>query len=247
MAVIVEANMRLRTRPVHIATVVATFGDAVRPVNAVMDIRAVADPSLCELIDRTTIAAVNDLTRMGLDETAAALLLIQCDGDAAAEAERCAQACRAAAATEVYMTTDAVESDGLIRRGVSHCPLSNAAVVRCSTICPCRCPHAGHAPRDHLNRGRHRLPIGTFGQAAGGNLHPAIVFDAAAAERALRAFDEMVGHCLALGGSITGEHGVGDLERRHLESMVGSVERTLMNQAKAVFDPAGILNPGRAI
>jgi D-lactate dehydrogenase (cytochrome)/glycolate oxidase len=97
---------------------------------------------------------------------------------------------------------------------------------------------------------RHRLIIGTFGHAADGNLHPTIVFDAAdpdAAERAHRAFDEMVTRCLAFGGSITGEHGVGELKRRYLDTMVGSVERALMNRIKTAFDPAGILNPGRAI
>ena len=76
------------------------------------------------------------------------------------------------------------------------------------------------------------------------------MFDAAdpdATDRAHQAFDEMVARCLALGGSITGEHGVGDLKRRYLEPMIGSVERSLMAGVKAAFDPTGILNPGRAI
>ncbi|KAF0958687.1 putative FAD-linked oxidoreductase [Rhodococcus sp. T7] len=76
------------------------------------------------------------------------------------------------------------------------------------------------------------------------------MFDAAdpdASDRAYRAFDEMVTRCLALGGSITGEHGVGDLKRSYLETMVGTHERGLMRQIKAAFDTAGILNPGRAI
>lgn len=97
---------------------------------------------------------------------------------------------------------------------------------------------------------RHRLVIGVFGHACDGNLHPTIVFDscdAAAAQRARYAFDEMVCRCLELGGSITGEHGVGEYERRYLEPLVGAVELELMNGVKAVFDPAGILNPGRAI
>ena len=252
LAVIVEATMRLRTQPTHTATVVAAFDDPVRAVNAVMDIRDVADPSLCEIMDRTTIAAVNDMTRMGLDEKAAALLLIQCDGDAAAtEAERCAHACRDSAATETYTTTDSVESDGLMQARRLALP---ALERRGSTLLD---DLAVPVPRlaDMLRAiaviaDRHQLVVGTFGHAGDGNLHPTIVFDAndaVAADHALRAFDELVDQCLTLGGSITGEHGVGDLKRRHLESMVGSAEMSLMSRVKAAFDPAGILNPGRAV
>ncbi|MEV6338877.1 FAD-linked oxidase C-terminal domain-containing protein [Nocardia vinacea] len=252
LAVIVEATMRLRTPPTHTATVVAAFSESVQAGNAVMDIQNVADPSLCEIMDRTTIAAVNDMTRMGLDKKSAALLLIQCDGDAAAaEAERCGHACEAAAATEVYTTTDSVESDGLMQARRLALP---ALERRGSTLLDDLAVPVPRLPEmlDAITRiaGRHQLVVGTFGHASDGNLHPTIVFDrndAVATERAIRAFDEMVDQCLALGGSITGEHGVGGLKRRYIESMVGSVEISLMSKVKAVFDPFGILNPGRAI
>lgn len=97
---------------------------------------------------------------------------------------------------------------------------------------------------------RHQLLIGTFGHAADGNLHPTIVFDAADTEmtaHAHRAFDDMVVECMALGGSISGEHGIGVRERPYLESMIGPTEHELMTGVKAVFDPTGLLNPGRAI
>ncbi|WP_067682601.1 FAD-linked oxidase C-terminal domain-containing protein [Nocardia miyunensis] len=251
LAVIVEATMRLRTRGPQTATVVASFGASDQAVDAVLSVRAVADPSLCEFMDHTTLSAVNAMTRMGLDETAAALLMIQCDGEsAAAEAERCAQECRAAAATEVYMSADATESAALMQARSLALP---ALERRGSTLLD---DLAVPVPRLHemldAIRGiaeRHHLTIGTFGHAADGNLHPTIVFDAAdpvAVERASLAFEEMIQDCLALGGSITGEHGVGDLKRPYLESMVGPVQAELMSQLKAVFDPAGILNPGRA-
>ena len=92
--------------------------------------------------------------------------------------------------------------------------------------------------------------IGTFGHAADGNLHPTVVFDAADAEQtaaARRAFDAMVAACLRLGGTISGEHGIGVLKQPFLEEMVGSTERELMGRVKAAFDPVGILNPGRGI
>ncbi len=96
----------------------------------------------------------------------------------------------------------------------------------------------------------HSLVIGTFGHAADGNLHPTIVFDAADEDhtrRAQQAFDDMVTECLALGGTISGEHGIGVLKEPYLERMVGSVERELMRKVKAAFDPNSILNPGRGL
>ncbi|MFC9769045.1 FAD-binding oxidoreductase [Rhodococcus jostii] len=252
LAVIVEATMRLRRPPARTATVVAAFAEPVQAVDAVMAIQAVADPSLVELMDRTTISAVNDMTHMGLDQTAGALLLIQCDGDAApAEAQRSADACRAAAATELYVSTDPAEGDALMQaRSVALTALERrgSTLLDDLAVPVPRLPHM----LDAITRiaDHHHLLIGTFGHAADGNLHPTIVFDAAdpdATERAHQAFDEMVARCLALGGSITGEHGVGDLKRRYLEPMIGSVERSLMAEVKAAFDPTGILNPGRAI
>ncbi|MDV7356818.1 FAD-linked oxidase C-terminal domain-containing protein [Rhodococcus oxybenzonivorans] len=252
LAVIVEATMRLRRKPAHASTVVAAFADPVKAVDAVMAIQNVAEPSLVELMDHNTITAVNDMTQMGLDESAGALLLIQCDGEAAeAETDRIAEGCRSCAATELFVTTDPVESDGLMQAR----RVALTALERCgSTLLDDLAVPVPRLPHmlDAISRiaDRHHLFVGTFGHAADGNLHPTIVFDAAdpdASDRAYRAFDEMVTRCLALGGSITGEHGVGDLKRNYLETMVGTHERVLMGQIKAVFDPPGILNPGRAI
>ncbi len=252
LAVIVEATVRLRTRPTDTATVAAFFTSVADAIDAVLSLRSVADPCVVELMDRTTIAAVNRMTRMGLDERAGALLLIGCDGPAAQlEAERCARECRSSAATEVHLTGDRAESDALMRaRGVAL-----TALERCgSTLLDDVAVPVPRLPEmlDAIRRtgDRHGLVIGTFGHAGDGNLHPTIVFDAAdadAATRAVRAFDDIVTSCLALGGSITGEHGVGTLKSRHLEAMVGSAERELMGRIKDAFDLRGILNPGRGI
>ncbi len=126
--------MRLRAQPAAASTVVASFPTTALAIDAVLAIRQVADPCLLELMDRTTIAAVNDLTRMGLDDTAGALLLIQCDGgDAAAEAARCAAACAAAGATEVYDTADPVEGEEFMQARRWRSPRSSAGAARCST------------------------------------------------------------------------------------------------------------------
>jgi FAD/FMN-containing dehydrogenase len=90
--------------------------------------------------------------------------------------------------------------------------------------------------------------IGTFGHAADGNLHPTIVFDASEAgalERARAAFDAIVSATLELDGTISGEHGIGSLKSAYLSQQVGEFEQSLMAGIKAVFDPHGVLNPGR--
>ena len=96
----------------------------------------------------------------------------------------------------------------------------------------------------------HGVVIGTFGHAGDGNLHPTIVFehrDPSSRERAYAAFDEIVRDAMRLGGSITGEHGVGSLKRDYLAAMVGEAELALMRRIKATFDPHNILNPGKAL
>lgn len=95
---------------------------------------------------------------------------------------------------------------------------------------------------------RHGLVIGTFGHAGDGDLHPTIVFDPrdAASDRAARtAFDELVHAAIALGGTITGEHGVGVLKQRFVGHALGETEQALTRRIKLAFDPNGILNPDK--
>ncbi|GAF50168.1 FAD-binding oxidoreductase [Rhodococcus wratislaviensis] len=252
LAVIVEATMRLRVAPTAAATVVASFPETAQAIEAVLAIRQVAEPCLAELMDRTTIAAVNDMTHMGLDESAGALLLIQCDGrDSTAEARICAQACADAGATEVYDTDDPVEGEAFMQaRRVALTALERrgSTLLDDLSVPVHRLPEMLQAIEGIA--ARYDLTIGTFGHAADGNLHPTIVFDASDSEqsaRALQSFDEMVVECLSLGGSISGEHGIGVLKEPYMEAMVGATERELMARVKEAFDPTGILNPGRGL
>jgi glycolate oxidase len=252
LAVIVEATMRLRAAPTAASTVVAAFPSTAQAIEAVLAIRDRAEPCLVELMDRTTIAAVNAMTHMGLDESAGALLLVQCDGsDAAAAAQACAGACTETGATEVYDTDDPSEGEEFMqarRVALTALERQGSTLLDDLAVPIPRLPEMLSA----IERiaATHRLVIGTFGHAADGNLHPTIVFDAADDDqttRARKAFDDMVAECLALGGSISGEHGIGVLKEPYLEEMVGSVERELMGRVKAAFDPTSILNPGRGI
>ncbi|MCJ0904737.1 FAD-binding oxidoreductase [Rhodococcus sp. ARC_M6] len=252
LAVIVEATMRLRTAPSAATTVVAFFASAELAIDAVLAVAAIAEPCLMELMDDVTIAAVNRFTRMGLDESAGAMLLIQCDGRSAAEeAAECATACERAGASEVFHTDDPEEGEAFTAARRMALPALEAmgTVLLDDVAVPVPAlPRMLDCIRTAAEM--HGVTIGTFGHAADGNLHPTIVFDATEAGaqgRARRAFDDIVAGALELDGTISGEHGIGVLKVPYMEDMVGSVERELMLSVKAAFDPKNILNPGRGI
>ncbi|KAB1142515.1 FAD-binding protein [Streptomyces luteolifulvus] len=251
LAVIVDATVRLRPFPTATATAVAAFPTPQQAVDTVLQIAEVADPAAVELMDRTCIRAVNRLTRMGLDESAGALVLVQCDGPSAGqEAATFARLAEAGGAIEVLHTADPTEGEMFMQARRTVYP----ALERLGTTL---LDDVGVAVQDlprllaaiERTAAHHGVLVGTFGHAADGNLHPTIVYDAAdrdAAERAGAAFDDIVAAALALGGTITGEHGVGSLKTPYLDAQLGPTERELMTGIKAVFDPEGILNPGRA-
>ncbi len=252
LAVIVEATVRLRPTPRPPATLVATFATTVAAGEAIVRIEHVADPSLLELMDHATINAVEAFTRMGLDTDAGALLIAQSDGPTAVDdIARCEQACTDAGATYVAHTTDPEEGEMFLAARRAALPalermgstlLDDVAVPK--PAIPAMIDTIGRIARAH------DVVIGTFGHAGDGNLHPTVVFhpdDAASAERAHLAFEDIVAAAVALGGTITGEHGVGSLKTSYLGQVVGAPERALMARIKAAFDPTNILNPGRAI
>ncbi|MGA5895091.1 FAD-binding oxidoreductase [Streptomyces venetus] len=251
LAVIVEATVRLRPLPAATATAVAAFPTPQHAVDTVLQIAAVADPAAVELMDRTCIRAVNSMTRMGLDESAGALLVVQCDGPSAdGEAATCARLAEAGGATEVLHTADPAEGEMFMQARRTVYP----ALERLGTTL---LDDVGVAVRDlpqllaviERSAADHGMLVGTFGHAADGNLHPTVVYDATdrdATARARAVFDDIVAATLALGGTITGEHGVGTLKTPYLDAQLGPTERELMTGVKAVFDPKGILNPDRA-
>ncbi|KJF21661.1 FAD-binding oxidoreductase [Rhodococcus sp. AD45-ID] len=252
LAVIVEATMRLRTAPTAATTVVAFFDSAEKAIEAVLAVAAVAEPCQLELMDAVTIDAVNRFTRMGLDESAGAMLLIQCDGRSAVqEAADCAAACTRVGATEVFHTDDPEEGDAFTAARRMALPALEAmgTVLLDDVAVPVPAlPRMLERIQDAAER--HSVTIGTFGHAADGNLHPTIVFDAGelgAQDRARGAFDDIVHAALELDGTISGEHGIGVLKAPYMSDMIGSVERELMLSVKAAFDRRNILNLGRGI
>lgn len=230
------------------------FADVEAAGRAVEAVMRTTSPSMLELMDRTTLVAVEALRPMGLDTTAEALLVAQSDlpGDAGtAEADLLLAACERAGAVETYRSEDPEQAELLLGARRLAIPaleamgdwlLDDVAVPRS------RLAEAVRRIADVAQR--HDTVVGTFGHAGDGNLHPTLVVprgDEDAAARALRAFDEILDVALALGGTVTGEHGVGLLKRRALAEELDPVAVDLHARVKAAFDPRGILNPGKAL
>lgn len=228
----------------------ATFPTVEAAIESVLELTAGADPAAVELMDNATVRAVEAHTRMGLDIAAGAIVLAQFDG--AGVAGQAASYSRIAErlGAQTFATDDPEDGEALMtaRR------LAIPALEQMGTILLDDVGVAVHRLPELVSAieaiaARRGVSIATFGHAADGNLHPTVVFDAAdpaALEAARGAFDDILDAGLALGGTVTGEHGVGSLKLRHVEHQVGPVERALMHRVKAAFDPDGILNPGRA-
>ncbi|MDX6741573.1 FAD-binding oxidoreductase [Actinocorallia sp. A-T 12471] len=247
LAVIVEAVLRLRPAPRPPATLVAFFTTVQDAAEAVGAIQACGDPSLLELMDRTTIGAVERATRMGLDTDAGALLIVQTDEpDPDAALARYSDAC--AKATELASTTDPSEGEQfLVARRQALPALERLGPTLLDDVAVPRAALAPMIAAIEEIAARHGVTIGTFGHAGDGNLHPTIVFTPTTEPAARAAFEDIVRTALSLGGTITGEHGVGTLKTPYLTEMLGQTERSLMHRIKTAFDPTHTLNPGKAL
>ncbi|MFD7829174.1 FAD-binding oxidoreductase [Kitasatospora sp. NPDC059803] len=253
LGVVVRAVLALRPAPAPQLALAAEFPSVDAAGAAVCEVMARGlTPSLMELMDAVSVRAVNDLGRMGLPETTRALLLVAFDGpDREAGLARVAELCREAGATEVVPAEDEAESQLLLEARRLALPaldrlgttMIDDVAVPCSRLAEMLNGVAAIAER-------HALTIGVVSHAGDGNTHPIVIFDGSDEEQAARAqrsFDEIMALGLELGGTITGEHGVGLLKRDWLARELGPVALDLQRQLKAVFDPLGIMNPGKMV
>ena len=255
LGIVTEATLRLRPAPPPKRTMLAFFAtlDAAGEAVAAMT-RAGLEPCTLELMDRVTIGAVDDWHALGLDRSAAALLLVESDrpgpaaDDDVAAAEAC---CTEAGATALHRATDPMEADWLRQvRRLAFRAMERLGVARMEDV---------GAPRSRLPEllreieriaAAHEVRCGTFGHAGDGNLHPTFVWDrgdVAAEERAHAASEELYRAAIALGGTVTGEHGIGAARRDFLEVQRGADAVDVMRAIKAALDPLGILNPGKVV
>ncbi|MFJ4845422.1 FAD-binding oxidoreductase [Streptomyces sp. NPDC088733] len=252
LGIVVRAILALKPAPPAQLAMVAEFPSAQAACAAVCDIMSGGHvPSLLELMDGTTVRAVNAMTAMGLPESTEALLLAAFDTpDPAADLAAVGELCLAAGATQVVPAEDAMESEMLLQARRMALPalerVSTATMI--DDVC---------VPRGRLGAlldgvaavaAEHELTIGVCAHAGDGNTHPVVCFDAADLEESRRAresFDAIMALGLELGGTITGEHGVGVLKKEWLARELGPVGMEVQRGIKAVFDPLGILNPGK--
>ena len=252
LGIVTMARLRLSPIPPDPATVVAVFSDIGAAGRAVSSIMNELRPSMLELMDNTSIVAVEEWRSMGLDTSAGALLIGQFDSPGAGEdARRLGEICEAGGASEVYVSQDPEESEMLVgaRRMVIPALESSGDWLLDDVAVP-RTRLADTMVAIQEVAARNDVQIATFGHAGDGNLHPTIVTprgDDDAAARAQIAFDEILDVALSNEGSITGEHGVGSLKREALAKELDNVQIDLHSRIKEALDPRGILNPGKAL
>ncbi len=246
LGVITEATLRLRPPPATSSTVVASFGQVVDSGRAVVQIVSSLRPAVLEMMDGAAITAVERVRPMGLGPDIGALLLGQSDAGPH-EVALMAQACEQSGATFVAVTDDPDEGEMLMgaRRMAIPCVERLGAVLIEDVGVPIPAIPTLIAEIGAVAE-RRSTPIPIVGHAGDGNFHPLVIFDPAdpaAAERAELAFDDIMKVALSLGGTISGEHGVGVLKADHLAAQLGEVAAELTRTIKSALDPRNILNP----
>jgi glycolate oxidase len=256
LAVITEVTVRFIAAPETERTAQAIFPkltDAGRAINAVL--ASGANPSLVEIMDETAIESVEEYLHIGLPLDVEAILLIQTDGDAADAArgiETAAEICRQNGAREVRVADTPQESAEMwrARKAIS----GSLGRIRPNKLGEdVTVPHS--AVPEMIVRikeisAKWDLPIVIFGHAGDGNLHPNILFDKRDEEefkRVKAAVGDLFRAAVEVGGSLSGEHGVGVLKLPYLEMALGSVAVEMQKRIKQAWDPNNILNPGKML
>ncbi len=255
LAIVTEATVKLIPAPKYKKTMIAMYKDiyaAARTVSSIVGNKII--PATLEFLDNPTIQVVEGFNKIGLPLDMDAILLIEQDGLDESIVEKdineIVRICKEQGAVEVKMAANAAEAEKLMlaRRSA----LSTLARIRPTTIL-----EDATVPRSkiadmviEINRiaKKYDIQICTFGHAGDGNLHPTCTTDARDKEEIHRvelAFEEIFEAAISLGGTITGEHGVGMVKAPYLEWKVGPVGVEIMKGIKRVFDPNNIMNPGK--
>ena len=254
LGIVTEVLLKLVPRPAARRTMLALYDrieDAAQTVSAIVAARII--PCTLEFLDRMTATCVEDYARVGLPTDCAAVLLMETDGHPAVVADEAGQMealARQHGAREVRTAAD--EAEALQLASARRNAFSALARQRPTTIL-----EDVTVPRSELaamvrfiaaTAERFRLQIGTFGHMGDGNLHPTFLADERDHDemhRVHEALEAIVRRTLELGGTITGEHGVGLAKKPWLRQQLGDASLDLMRQIKQTLDPQGLLNPGK--
>ncbi|XOV69434.1 MAG: FAD-binding oxidoreductase [Verrucomicrobiota bacterium] len=254
LGVITKVLLRLIPKPQAKKTMVATFEQMDRAAEAVSAIIAAQIiPCTLEFLDRTTIHCVEDFAKIGLPLDCDALLLIETDGHPSVvteEAEKMEAICRENGCKEIRVAKDDAEATKLAsaRRTAfsALARLSPTTILEDATV-----PRSelGHMIRYVASTAeKYKLRVGTFGHMGDGNLHPTFLTDERNKEEMHRieeAFEEIFKEAIRVGGTITGEHGIGVAKKRFLPDFAGQAQMRVLREVRKALDPKGILNPGK--
>jgi len=249
-----ELILKLIPPPAHHKAMVAVFDEMQNASETVAEIIAARIvPATLEFMDNFTIRAVEDYSRAGLPVEARALLLIEVDGHRAQveeDAEKIESICRRKGASSIQVARNAAERDKVweARRTAlsALAKLKPTLVLEDATVPRSKIPEMVGTLENIA--AKHNLTIGTFGHAGDGNLHPTILTDKRDPhewERVETAIDEIFDRALALGGTLSGEHGTGIAKSRYLEKETTRGTIAYSKRVKAALDPKNILNPGK--
>jgi glycolate oxidase len=254
LGIVTQILLKLLPRPAARKTVLATFDTmtaAAETVSAIIAGRII--PCTLEFLDRTTIRCIEDYVKIGLPLDAEAILLMETDGHPAVveeESARMIELARGHNAQDVRIAKDTAEADRLTTA-------RRSAFSALARVSPTTILEDATVPRSELatmiefiqqTGEKYRLKIGTFGHFGDGNLHPTFLCDERnkeEIERVHAAFREIFEKAIALGGTITGEHGVGLAKKEFLERFAGKTSLDVMRVLKRTLDPHNVLNPGK--
>ena len=254
LGIITEVILKLVPKPVARRTMLALYdsmGAAAETISAIIAAKII--PCTLEFLDKVTVGCVEDYAKIGLPTDVEALVLMETDGHPVVveeEAEAMMRIARECGAREVKAAAN--EAEGAQLAAARRNAFSALARIRPTTIL-----EDVTVPRSELARMvgfiaevavRHRLQVGTFGHLGDGNLHPTFLTDERDAEEMHRveaALEEIVNETIRLGGTVTGEHGVGLAKKAFVKRQLGEGSYELMRSIKRALDPAGLLNPGK--
>jgi glycolate oxidase len=254
LGIITKVLLKLVPQPRAKKTLLATFSRmdaAAETVSAIIADKII--PCTLEFLDKVTIKCVEEFAHIGLPLNAEAVLLMETDGHPAVvdeEARRMEQIARQHGADSVSLAQSAAEAARLATA-------RRSAFSALARVAPTTILEDATVPRSELAKmirfiqevsERHQLRIATFGHMGDGNLHPTFLTDernAPEMERVEHAMQEIFDFAVKLGGTITGEHGVGVAKKKFLPGAIGEQSIDLMRQLKRAWDPTGLLNPGK--
>jgi len=254
LGVITKVLLKLIPKPAAKRTMVATYSEMDKAAQTVSDIIAAKIiPCTLEFLDKTTIHCVEDFAKIGLPLDCEALLLMETDGHPAAvaeEADKMIELAKVNDAKEVRVAQTEAEATKLAsaRRSAfsALARLSPTIILEDATV-P-RSELAGMVRFVNQVAAKYELRIGTFGHMGDGNLHPTFLTDERNTDemhRVHEAFREIFDEAIRLGGTITGEHGIGVAKKEFLPKFAGDPAMSVMRAFRQSVDPNGILNPGK--